>query len=220
MNNLDLSPPEGLTLPLWRSLLLNVIDRVAPERLPPLNLTSKPMDVGLMLGDRLSANWYRTVFTNIADVVAPQDLPPLELTSSPVEVGELLGDEMAHPWWQSLLGNLRDRLSPEKLPPLEVTAEPVSTYGADTWLQILDWSSLLDTPKVYLSDAPRVEAGYVAAEELIVVPSPIAEFAPEIIAAQMQFKRDISRSRFRQKIWISVVAAQVAFLVFAIVKFV
>ena len=220
MNNLDLSPPEGLTLPLWRSLLLNVIDRVAPQRLPPLNLTSKPMDVGLMLGDRLSASWYRTVFTNIADVVAPQDLPPLELTSSPVEVGELLGDEMAHPWWQSLLGNLRDRLSPEKLPPLEVTAEPVSTYGADTWLQILDWSSLLDTPKVYLPDAPRVEAGYVAAEELIVVPSPIAEFAPEIIAAQMQFKRDISRSRFRQKIWISVVAAQVAFLVFAIVKFV
>jgi len=220
MNNLDLAPPEGITLPLWRSLLLNVIDRVAPERLPPLNLTSKPMDVGLMLGDRLAANWYRTVFTNIADVVAPQDLPPLELSSSPVEVGELLGDNMAHPWWHSLLGSLRDRLSPERLPPLEVTAEPVNAYGANTWLQVLDWSSLLDTPKVYLPDAPSPELGYVPSGELIEVPSPIAELAPDIIAAQMQFKRDISRSRFRQKIWISLVTAQVAFLIFAIVKFV
>jgi hypothetical protein len=35
----------------------------------------------------------------------------------------------------------------------------------------------------------------------------------------MQFKRDISRSRFRQKIWISLVAAEIAFLVFAVVKF-
>jgi hypothetical protein len=35
----------------------------------------------------------------------------------------------------------------------------------------------------------------------------------------MQFKRDISRSRFRQKIWISLVTAQVAFLIFAVIKF-
>jgi hypothetical protein len=36
---------------------------------------------------------------------------------------------------------------------------------------------------------------------------------------EMQFKRDISRSRLRQKIWISLVAAEVVFLVLAIVKF-
>src|SRR5271165_3043778 len=167
MNNLDFAPPEELTVTLWRSLVLNIIDRVAPERLPPLNLTSKPVNVGLMLGDRLELPWYRTVFTNLADVVSPEVLPPLELTSSPVDVGELLGDDIAHPWWHSLLGNLRDRLAPEKLPPLDLTSEPFKPFEADTWLQVLDWSSLLDTPKVYLPDAPSPELNYVSAAEPI-----------------------------------------------------
>jgi hypothetical protein len=219
MNDLDFAPPEELTLPLWRSLVLNFIDRVAPERLPPLQLTSKPMDVGLMLGDALERPWYRTIFTNIADVVSPEVLPALELESSPVDVGELLGDEIAHPWWHSLLGNLRDRLSPERLPALELTSQPFKPYEADTWLQILDWSNLIDTPKVYLPDAPRPAVAYVAAELPPEAPAAVAEFAPAILAAQMQFKRDISRSRLRQKVWISLVAAEIAFLVFAVVKF-
>lgn len=219
MNNLDLAPPEALTISLWRSLLLNVIDRVAPERLPPLQLTSRPIDVGLMLGDRLDRAWYRTIFTNIADVVSPEILPALELTSSPVDVGELIGDEVAHPWWQSLLGNLRDRLSPERLPALELTSEPFTAFEADTWLQILDWSSLLDTPKVYLPDTPAVATPYSAAEMPIEVLVPVQEFAPAILAAQAQFKRDISRSRLRQKVWMSLVVAELAFLVFAAIKF-
>jgi hypothetical protein len=219
MNNLDFAPPQELTVSLWRSLLLNVADRVAPERLPPLQLSSKPVFVGLMLGDRLAAPWYRTVFTNIADVVAPEVLPPLELTSEPIDVGELVGDDIAHPWWHSLLGNLRDRLSPERLPPLELTSKPFKPYEADTWLQVLDWSSLLDTPKVYLPDARREAVTHAAAELPAEAPEIVADLAPEILAAQMQFTRDISRSRFRQKIWISLVAAEIAFLVFAIVKF-
>jgi len=40
-----------------------------------------------------------------------------------------------------------------------------------------------------------------------------------VSAVEMQFKRDISRSRLRQKIWISLVAAELVFLVVAIVKF-
>jgi hypothetical protein len=221
MNNLDFAPPESLTVSLWRSLVLNIIDRVAPERLPPLQLTSKPIPVGVMLGDRLAAPWYRTIFTNIADVVAPEDLPPLEVTSTPIDVGELLGDNVAHPWWHSLLGQLRDRLSPERLPELEVTSQPFQAWEVDTWLQVLDWSTLLNTPKVYLPDAPRGEVHYSAPLEPIVVePAPVAEYAPSIIAAHAQFKRDISRSRFRRKIWISLVAAEVAFLIFAIIKFV
>lgn len=220
MNNLDFAPPEQLTISLWRSLLLNFIDRIAPERLPPLQLTSKPMDIGLMLGDRLAAPWYRTIFTNIADVVSPEILPALELTSSPVDIGEMLGDEMAHGWWYSLLGNLRDQLSPERLPELEVTSQPFKAWEADTWLQVLDWSSLLDTPKVYLPDAPSTEVSY-AAGEIVVEPIAVAapEFAPAILAAQAQFKRDISRSRLRQKVWMSLVAAEIAFLVFAAIKF-
>lgn len=220
MNNLDFSPPDSLTVSLWRSLVLNIIDRVAPERLPPLLLTSKPVHVGVMLGDKLAAPWYRTIFTNIADVVAPEDLAPLELTSTPIEVGELLGDNVAHGWWYSLLGQLRDRLSPEKLPELELTSQPFQAWQVDTWLQVLDWSSLLDTPKVYLPDAPREDRPYSApVEPIIVEPTPVEEYAPSIFAAQTQFKRDISRSRLRQRIWISLVAAEVAFLVFAAIKF-
>jgi len=220
VNNVEFGPPESLNVSLWRSLVLNIIDRVAPERLPPLQLTSKPMPVGLMVGDLMEMPWYRTIFTNIADVVSPEILPPLELTSSPVDIGELVGDDIAHPWWHSLLGGLRDRLSPERLDPLEVTSEPFKPFEADTWLQILDWSSLIDTPKVYLPDAPRPAVTYSTAEPLPeAVPAAEPEFSQAVLAAQMQFKRDISRSRFRQKVWISLVAAQVAFLIFAIVKF-
>ena len=219
MNNLELLPPEALNVSLWRSLVLNVIDRVAPERLPPLQLTSKPVPVGLMVGDLMEMPWYRTVFTNIADVVSPEVLPPLELTSTPVDVGELMGDAIAHPWWHSLLGGLRDRLSPERLEPLEVTSQPFKPFEADTWLQILDWSSLLDTPKAYLADAPRPAVTYSAAEPIAEVEPAVPEFSQAVLAAQMQFKRDISRSRLRQKIWISLVAAEIAFLVFAVVKF-
>ena len=220
MYDLDFAPPEELTIPLWRSLVLNVIDRVAPERLPPLQLTSKPVDVGLMVGDLMELPWYRTVFTNIADVVSPEMLPPLQLESSPVDVGELLGDAMDHGWWYSLLGNLRDRMAPQKLPPLELTSEPVKAFEADTWLQIMDWSSLIDGPKVYLPDAPREAGVYSATHEMMpqpVVAAPVVN--PEMVVVEMNFKRDISRSRLRQKIWISLAAAEAAFLVFAIIKF-
>jgi len=60
---------------------------------------------------------------------------------------------------------------------------------------------------------------YSAAEPILEVAPAAPEFSQSVLAAQMQFRRDISRSRFRQKIWISVVAAEIAFLVFAIVKF-
>jgi hypothetical protein len=70
--DLDFSPPEGLNRSLWRSLLINFADRFAPERLPPLILTSKPVDVGLLPGELLELPWYRTVFGNLADVISPE----------------------------------------------------------------------------------------------------------------------------------------------------
>ena len=41
----------------WTSLLRNLADRVAPERLPPLQLTSKPVDADLKSGDMQLARW-------------------------------------------------------------------------------------------------------------------------------------------------------------------
>jgi hypothetical protein len=214
--DLDLSPPASIDMSLWRSLILNLADRISPERLPPLELTSKPVDTGMMFGDRLALPWYRTVFTNIADVVSPETGPPLELTSRPVDVGELLGDDLSHGWWASLLDQLRYRLSPEKEAPLALSSAPIAAYGAKSWIQLMDWSSLLDTPKVFLAEAPTQEAPYIAPEQVAAVASSAAVAtvvsSQELWLVQMQFKRDLSRSRFRQKIWITLVAAEAVFL--------
>ena len=219
MVDLDLSPPAGLDLPLWRSLLLNFIDRVAPERLPPLELTSKPVDVGILPGELFELPWYRTVFSNLADVISPDILPPLQLESRPVDVGELIGDELGHGWWNSLLGNIRDRLAPERLPPLELTSRPVAAFGADASLQILDWSTLISTPKVFLPDAPKASVqvlsfGQVAPQAPVAAPTP-----PELLAARVQLTRDLGHTRFRRKIWIGLAAAEVVFLIVALLKF-
>ena len=222
MVDLDLSPPEGLTVSLWRSLLLNIIDRVAPERLPPLELTSKPVDVGILFGDLLQLPWYRTVFSNLADVISPDLQPPLQLESRPVDVGELLGDDLAHGWWYSLLGNLRDRLAPEKLPPLQLTSHPVAAFGADASLQILDWSTLISGPKMFLPDAPKAASSAVAAasSEPAAGRAPTAiPFHPELLATRLRLTRDLGRTRFRRRIWIGLATAEVVFLVVALFKF-
>jgi hypothetical protein len=219
MYDLDFSPPEGLTLPLWRSLLINFADRFAPERLPPLQLTSTPVDVGILEGDLLNLPWYRTVFTNLGDVISPEILPPLQLESRPVDVGELLGDELSHGWWDSLLQSVRDKLSPEKLPPLQLTSHAVAKFGAESNLQILDWSTLIAGPKIFLADAPQPEYTSTGVEYQPVSPAPKAVMVdPALVIARTQLTRDIGSSRFRRKIWISLAAAEAVFLLVALFK--
>jgi len=220
MFDLDFSPPEELNISLWRSLVINLADRFAPERLPPLQLTSKPVDVGILDGDLLSLPWYRTIFTNLGDVISPELLPPLELTSQPVDLGELLGDELDHGWWDSLLQNLRDRLSPERQPPLHLTSQPVPAFGADASIQILDWSTLIAGPKIFHPDAPRDVSDAPSYEQIPADPVPEAAPAhPGLLAARMQLIRDLGRTRFRRKIWISLAAAEGVFLLVALFKF-
>jgi hypothetical protein len=222
MFDLDFSPPETLTVSLWRSLVLNVIDRVAPERLPPLQLTSEPVEVGILTGELLELPWYRTVFSNLSDVLGADTLPPLQLESKPVDVGELLGDDLDHGWWYSLLGSVRERLAPEKLPPLQLTSSPIAAFGADASLQILDWSSLISGQKIFLPDQP-VESR--AAASLSFEPPPpqtavAAPARPGLLAARLQLMRDLGRTRFRRRIWIGLAAAEAIFLLVALFKFV
>lgn len=220
MFDLDFSPPEELNRSLWRSLLINFADRFAPERLPPLLLTSKPVDVGLLPGELLELPWYRTVFGNLADVISPETLPPLELESRPVDIGELLGDELSHGWWNSLLQNLRDRIAPDRLPPLELTSHPVPGFGAESSLQILDWSDLISGPKVFQADAPQAKPSSVSFEESAPVSLPEAAPAdPALLIARVHLMRDIGRTRFRRKIWISLAAAEAIFLLVMVFKF-
>src|SRR5262244_3955538 len=148
--DLDLSPPPEITRPLWKSLIFNFRDRFLPDNLPPLYLTSRPVNLGMLLGDFLVLPWYRTVFTNLGDVVSPETLPPLQLESRPVDVGELLGDQISHAWWTSLLRNVADRVAPEKLPPLELSSEPTNPIIPSEALLLTNWSNVIDGPKIFL----------------------------------------------------------------------
>jgi hypothetical protein len=210
---IDLLLSDSWTSPLWKRLLGQIHDIVSPEHLPPLQLTSRPVDVGMLQGDRLSLPWFKTIFTNLGDVISPETLPPLELESRPVDVGELIADQMAHPWWTSLLRNLADKVAPERMPPLELTSKPMdANFGAGSMLLPL-WSSVITTPKVFLPDKPKQE--YV-----LTLPKP-ATAKPKRDAAEVQFihaveadlKRDLRRSVFRQRMWIGLAALELAALI-------
>ena len=212
---LDLLPPASLTQPLWRSLVGNLRDTFAPEKLPPLNLTSRPVNVGLLIGDRISLPWFRTVFTNLGDVISPEVLPPLELESQPVDVGELLTDQLSHLWFGSLLRNLADRISPETQPALHLTAKPILDIIPKSWILLPMWSEVIDGPKVFYPDKPKTAD---LPRPLSLKPEP-----PPVVVEQMKVAeltsadllRDIRRSRIRQRIWMGLAAAQVAYLVAA-----
>jgi hypothetical protein len=212
---LDLLPPSSLTQPLWRSLVGNLRDTLAPEKLPPLSLTSRPVDVGLALGERLRLPWFRTVFTNIGDVLSPETLPPLELESQPVDVGELLTDQLSHFWWGSLLRNLADRVAPETQPALNLTAKPILDIIPKSWILLPLWSEVVDTPKVFYPDKPKsVDAARpVSLQSVAVPPEKRQVLVAEPTAADLM--RDIRRSRIRQRIWIGLATAQVAYMVLA-----
>jgi hypothetical protein len=209
---LDLLPPSSLTQPLWRSLAANLRDTFAPPKLPPLQLESRPVDVGLLLGDRISLPWFRTIFTNIGDVVSPETLPPLELESRPVDVGELITDQLSHFWFSSLLRNIADRVVPERMPALDLTAKPVLDVIPKAWLLLPLWSDVISTPKVFYPDKPAAEtAARLHAPRPVAVAPEVREVAPDPMAADLV--RDIRRSRIRKRIWIGLATAQVVYLV-------
>src|SRR5258705_8313014 len=214
---IDLLPPASLTQPLWKSLVTNLRDKFAPERLSPLALTSRPVDVGLLLGDRLRLPWFRTVFTNIGDVISPETLPPLELESIPVDVGELITDQLSHFWFSSLLRNLADRLVPEKLPALQLTSKPVANIIPETWILLPAWSEVISTPKVFYPDKPNV-IGPVAPSALKAIPIQEVEQVRSSDPTQAGLLRDLRRSRIRPPLWIGM-AAPPAIYPFAVLFF-
>ena len=127
---------------------------------------------------------------------------------------------------RSLLQSLRDRLSPERLPSLNLTAQPVAAFGAYASLQLLDWSTLIAGPKIFRADEPIPVEGPGFIEEPAsaapAVVSAIAEIAPAnplLLTTRLQLVRDIGRTKFRRKIWISLAAAEAIFLLVAIFKF-
>jgi hypothetical protein len=221
----DFLLPKSLTRPLWKSLLSNLSDRYFPEKLPPLQITSRPVNVGMLIGDIVSLPWYRTVFTNLGNVIAPETLPPLELESQPMDVGELVSDQIGHMWWwTSLLRNLADRLAPERLPALQLTSAPVEATLRSGSMQLMRWSSLISLPKVplaerqYFTAAPaRVSAPRLAASP---VPVACAGVSASLLEAPTpahvhhgKLRSALSRSRLREGLLISVAVLEALYLV-------
>lgn len=219
--DLNLLPPPGLNMPLWRSLLANLRDRLSLERLPPLQLSSRPLNVGMLVGDVLDLPWYRTIFTNLGDVISPEVLPPLQLESHPVDV-ELVSDLPS--WWRSLLRNLVDVVAPERQPALHLTSPPLNPEMASRVLIVPRWSSLIATPKVFLPDPPSaplqresVPPAPLAAPirtTLVLLPhleAPVVDDFERQLAIRMQ--RSLRRSHLREIIWLSVIVAEVTTLV-------
>ena len=206
---LNLLPPPNLSYSWWRTLASSLRDRIAPGKLPPLELTSHPVNLGMLPGDMLTMPWYRTIFMNLGNVITPETLPPLELESQPVDVGELIADRMSHPWFSSLWRSLRDGVRPEKLPPLQLTAQPVDPYVAsEKVLRAPHWSSLIDTPKVFLPDESEVEYARPSVPGAAPLPrrKPIRVDIDFTHVMVSQLKDDLSRSRLREAFWMSVVA--------------
>lgn len=212
-HKLELLLADSWNRPLRKRLLDHLRDTLSPEKLPPLHLTSRPVDVGMLAGDILSLPWYRTVFTNLGDVISPETLPPLQLESRPVDVGELIGDQMSHMWWSSLLRSLADVAAPERLPALQLTSAPMDdpslTAGA---MQLPRWSSVISTPKVFYPDKPKaalVQASRAAAP----LPKPDPAEVEFVHVLEADLKRDLRRSIFRQRLWISLAVIEVLALI-------
>jgi len=213
-NQLDLAPPEELNRPLWKSMIRNFRDRFLPDNLPPLYLTSRPVNLGMLLGDFLDLPWYRTVFTNLGDVISPETQPPLQLESRPMDAGELVGDMMAHPWWSSLLRSLADAVAPEKLPPLEITWEPANPIIPSQALLLTSWSNVISGPKIFLPDKvkPVITAG-PQGRALPELTPPDPEKVAFVYDLERDMLRDLRRSRRRQRFLMLLFAAEVVVLV-------
>lgn len=216
VEELDLSPPESITRPLWKSFIVNFRDRFLPDHLPPLYITSRPVNLGMLLGDFLSLPWYRTVFTNLGDVISPEIQAPLQLESRPVDVGELIADQMARPWWSSLLRSLADAVAPEKLPPLELTSEPANAVVPSDALFLASWSHVISGPKIFLPDKAKPVLS-PASPGLVMQPATLPPLDPAAVAfvhdLEVDLRRDLRRSRRREKFLAFVFAAELIVLV-------
>src|ERR1700761_1925616 len=78
--------------PWFKSIARSIRERLHPQKLPPLVLTSRPVE-DTSFGDlsKVEQPWFKSLIGNVKDIISPPKLPPLEVTSKPVEVGSIWG---------------------------------------------------------------------------------------------------------------------------------
>jgi len=137
VDEINLLPPAELSKSVWQSLAENVRSLLHPEKLPPLQLTSKPVaDDGLMLRDE---SLWKSLTRNVRETLSPEKLPPLQLTSEPIQDNEFLPrTDTETSLFSSLRANIKSAFFPEKLPPLQLSSKPVKVkniWGAYDYKQ-------------------------------------------------------------------------------------
>jgi len=82
----------NLEEPWYKSIVRGIRETLNPPKLPPLEVTSKPVEAS-EFGDiaAIEQPWYKSLVNNIRELIRPQKLPPLQVTSKPVEVGTIWG---------------------------------------------------------------------------------------------------------------------------------
>ena len=72
----------------FKSALRNFKEALNPQKLPPLQLTSRPVEFHTS-AEEMELPWYKSLFEGVRDLISPKKLPPLEVTSKAVEVPEI-----------------------------------------------------------------------------------------------------------------------------------
>ncbi len=111
---------DRLAVPWYRTIFTNVGDVIAPETLPPLELESRPVEVGELISDQLSHLWFSSLLRHLADAAVPEKLPPLQLTSEPDDT-ILPSKIMLFPRWSSVIETVR-AFAPDETKPAQAAA--------------------------------------------------------------------------------------------------
>lgn len=168
-----------LDTPWWRTFPAALREALSPKRLPPLQLTSKPVRVEEL---ELDLPLWRSLGRGLKTLFSPQP-PPLQLTSRPVKVRDFRVDQ---PLWRSLAADFRELLFPEKLPPLRLQSKPAPVrdiwgdydYRKSGWAGTLLLHATVFVAIVgfYLGGGRVVAARHP--EAVAVIPTDISEYLP------------------------------------------
>jgi hypothetical protein len=226
--NVILPLGEILRAPWYRTIFTNLGDVLAPENLPPLQLESRPIEVEELVSDITSEPWWRSLLRSIGDAISPEKMPPLVLESEPVDVGELISDTTGRPWWKSVVRNVADVLSPEVLPPLELSSTPINPGISEVGLVTPHWSSLISVPPVAAAQVPvaiprapstqppihRPPAPPVKMPDALPVPLEALQVDADAVDVLVyQFQDNLSRSKRREIIWMSLASVEIIVLI-------
>jgi periplasmic protein TonB len=89
--------PSSIELPWYKGIVQGIRELINPPKLPPLEVTSKPLDLEhpsegtdvhlqhFLVPASIELPWYKGIVQGVKELIHPPKLPPLEVTSKPVD---------------------------------------------------------------------------------------------------------------------------------------